>query len=217
MSERSYTSSVNRLASIPEIFTGGDLTVLFGWKSAICSSYLAAWRKAGLIKSLGGRSDVHMNLLRNRQVNPEAALRRAFPVAIKVGVDILREAGWTTQIPIVPDVAVPRSSSLYKLTDFALTPRTEKWFQRVAPGTQRLPQGVDRLQPAWALADMIARAKDRRVRHAWLLDPEDLDLQTVRSDKAVTPALRSFELNRDCLDDAGYERLYETFKQAGGG
>lgn len=216
MSGRIYTSSVERLATLPEIFTGGDLTVLFGWKSAVCSSYLAVWRKAKLIKSLGGRSDVHMNLLRNRQINPEAALRRAFPRAIKVGVDLLREAGWTTQIPSQIDVAIPRTSSLYKLIDFAITMRTEKWFQCTAPGTERVSQGIDRLHPAWALADMIARAEDRRVRHAWLLDPEDIDLQAVRSDKSITPALRAFGLNADSVDDNGYQRLYGTFKKLGG-
>jgi hypothetical protein len=216
MSERVYTSSVDRLATLPDVFTGGDLTVLFGWKSAICSNYLAVWRKAKLIKSLGGRSDVHMNLLRNRQINPEAALRRALPRAIKVGVDILREAGWTTQIPNQIDVAVPPMSPLYNLVDFVITTRTEKWFQCVVPGTESVPQGIDRLHPAWALADMIARAEDRRVRHAWLLDPEDIDLQAVRHDKSITSALRAFRLNADCVDDDGYQRLYRTFKKLGG-
>jgi hypothetical protein len=68
MTKRIYTSAISRLGTLPEVFTGSNVTVLMGWKSGICSSYLAQWRKAGLIKSLGGRSDVHMNLVRNRQV-----------------------------------------------------------------------------------------------------------------------------------------------------
>ena len=216
MNGRIYISSVDRLTALPEIFTGSDLTVLFGWKSVICSNYLAVWRKAGLIKSLGGRADVHMNLLRNRQINPEVALRRVFPRAIKVGVDLLREAGWTTQIPNRIDVAIPRTSSLFNLVDFVITTRTEKWFQCTALGTERVSQGIDRLHPAWALADMIARAEDRRVRHASLLDPEDIDLQAVRSDKSITAALRAFGLNADCVDDNGYLRLYGTFKEVRG-
>ena len=212
MSERIYTSAIKRLAGIPEIFTGGDLTVLFGWTSAICSSYLAGWRKAGLIKSLGGRSDVHMNLVLNRDANSEAALRRAFPCAMKVGVDLLREAGWTTQIPTLIEVAILRSHSLYDIADFAITTRTRTWFQRVLPGTQKVSSGIDRLQPAWALADMIARAQDRRVRGTFLLDPEDLDLQSVRRDQAAAPALQAFGLTGDWLDDAGYKRLYDKFK-----
>jgi hypothetical protein len=212
VTERIYTSAVSRLAALPEVFTGGDLTVLLGWKSGICSSYLAQWRKAGLIKSLGGRSDVHMNLVRNRQVNPELALRRVFPNSVKVGVDVLREAGWTTQIPSTIEVAVPTASSLYDLPGFTLSTRTAKWFQRVAPGTDKVQQGIDRLQPAWALADMLARAQDARVRNAWLLDPEDLDLESVRRDKKMGLALRAFGLGMDCVEDAGYEHIYAAFK-----
>jgi hypothetical protein len=212
VTERIYTSAVSRLAALPEVFTGGDLTVLLGWKSGICSSYLAQWRKAGLIKSLGGRSDVHMNLVRNRQVNPELALRRVFPNSVKVGVDVLREAGWTTQIPSTIEVAVPTASSLYDLPGFTLSTRTAKWFQRVAPGTDKVQQGIDRLQPAWALADMLARAQDARVRNAWLLDPEDLDLESVRRDKKMGLALQAFGLGMDCVEDAGYERIYAAFK-----
>lgn len=211
MTERIYTSAIERLRAVPEVFTGSELTVLFGWKSAIASSYLANWRKAGLIRSLGGRSDVHMNLVRNPHANPEVALRRAFPQAILVGVDRLRAAGWTTQIPTLPEVAVSQTSTRYSMTGFALTARPDKWFQTVKPGVDKVAQGLDRLRPAWALADMISRAQDRRVRHAWLLDPDDLDLPSAppsatRSDLAA--ALQAFELAPDCLQGTGYASIY---------
>ena len=216
MAERNYTSAIERLRVIPEVFTGSELTVLFGWKSAIASSYLANWRKAGLVKSLGGRSDIHMNLVRNPHINPELALRRAFPLAILVGVDRLRPAGWTTQIPTLAEVAIALTSSRYSIDGFALTVRPEKWFQTVKPGVEKVAEGIDRLRPAWALADMISRAQDRRVRHAWLLDPDDLDLHSVlrsntRSDLAA--ALHAFELAPDCLEGSGYARIYDEFRR----
>lgn len=216
MAERNYTSAIERLRLMPEIFTGSELTVLFGWKSAIASSYLANWRKAGLVKSLGGRSDIHMNLVRNPHISPELALRRAFPLAILVGVDRLRAAGWTTQIPTLPEVAIGLTSSRYSINGFALTVRPEKWFQTVKPGVEKVAGGIDRLRPAWALADMISRAQDRRVRHAWLLDPDDLDLQSAlhsnkRSDLAA--ALHAFELAPDCLEGSGYARIYDEFRR----
>jgi len=214
MPERTYTSAIERLVGLPEVFTGGDLTVLFGWKSGIASTYLANWRRAGLVKSLGGRSDVHMNLVRNRQVNPELALRRAYPQAIKLGVDVLREAGWTTQIPTLTEVAVPASSASYALDGFEITTRTAKWFARVAPGIETVAQGVNRLRSPWALADMIARAQDARVRGAWLLDPEDIDLAAVREDADTLQALGAFGLRADCAGDAGYAKLYDAFRTA---
>jgi hypothetical protein len=202
--KQSYTSAIKRLAALPEVFTGGDLAVLFGWKSGICSTYLASWRKAGLVKSLGGRSDVHMNLLRNHEANPELALRRAYPKALKIGVDVLREAGWMTQIPSVIDVALPSGSTLRNLEGFTLTTRSVKWYAAVTTGMERVAQGIDRLQPAWALADMLARANDARVRQAWLPDPEDLDLASVRSDQQLLPALNALGLSMREMENAGY-------------
>ncbi len=212
MHQRIYTSAVSRLASLPQVFTGGELAVLFGWKSAICSSYLASWRKAGLIRSLGGRSDVHMNLVVNRQVNPEVALRRVFAQAVGVGVDVLRAAGWTTQIPSSIEVAVPIGSASYAVEGFVISTRPVKWFERVALGIEKVQQGIDRLHPAWALADMLARAQDRRVRNAWLLDPEDLDLTSVRADKETWRALAAFGLEVNCVTDAGYAQRYDTWR-----
>lgn len=211
-----YTSAIERLAAVPEVFTGGDLTTLFGWKSAIASSYLASWRRSGLIRSLGGRSDVHMNLVQNRQINPEAALRRAFPNAVKLGVDVLREAGWTTQIPTAPEVAVPTSSSLYTLQEFDLTTRTNKWFLLVAPGMQAVEQGINQLKPAWALADMLARALDSRIKKAWLLDPEDIDLESAHADKEAMQAMAAFKLDVTCLNKSiekqGYSQIYDNLQ-----
>lgn len=212
MTERSYTSAIERLRAMPEIFTGSELTVLFGWKSAIASSYLAQWRKAGLVKSLGGRSDVHMNLIRNPQANIEQALRRVYPNAIKVGVDRLRAAGWTTQIPARPEVAIAPTTSRYRIEAFELVTRPEKWFQTVKPGTEKAPDGIDSLKPAWALADMISRAQDKRVHKAWLPDPEDIDLpnfDTPKTSRDLHAAWQAFALSPDTLTSAGYADLYD--------
>lgn len=209
MGDKSYTSAAKRLESLPEVFTGSDLTVLFGWTSQIASNYLANWRRAGLVKSLGGRSDVHMNLVKNRHVNPELGLRRVFPLATKIGADVLREAGWSTQIPHLPQVAVPQPGPIYTVNGFELTGRPPHWFRRVAPGVEDAPGGIRRLQPAWALIDMIARALDGRVRNAWLLAPDDLDLKAARADADMSLALAAFGVKKGLLTDAGYDQLYD--------
>ena len=206
-----YTSSFDRLLALPEVFTGRELTILFGWKSAMASNYLVNWKRAGLVQALGGRSDVYMNRVRNQQVNPEIAMRRAFPGAIKVGVDILRSAGWTTQIPAAAEVAVGSQTTLYAVNDFVLTTRSPAWFLGVTPGIERASGGLDRLAPEWALADMIARAQDKRVRKAWLLDPEDLSLSSVLETKGLPKALASFGLPPDCLRGEGYAQIYQRF------
>ena len=215
MSGKTYTSASKRLEALPEIFTGSDLTMLCGWRSQIASTYLANWRKAGLVRSLGGRSDVHMNLVRNRHVNLEVALRRVFPLATKVGVDVLREAGWTTQIPSLPEVALPQPGPIYAVAEFALTGRPHKWFTKVAHGVQHVNDGLMRLKPAWALVDMVARALDRRVRQAWLLAPDDLDLGEAREDESLSAALAAFAVDEHDLTEAGYARLYDRIAAGG--
>ncbi len=211
MASKTYTSALSRLQALPEVFTGTDLNMVFGWTSGVSSTYLANWKRTGLVKSLGGRSDVHMNLVVNPKVNPEVALRRAYPLSVKIGVDMLREAGWTTQIPTRPEVAVPQSGPVYAVEDFNLVGRNDAWFDLIRPGVDTSAGGVSQLRPAWALVDMIARALDRRVRNAWLLDPDDIDLEAAASDEEMSLALVAFGQHAECVTRAGYSALYDQF------
>jgi len=204
-----YTSAIERLRELPEVFTGRDLTVRFQWPSDTASTYLAQWRRAKLVRSLGGHSDVHMNLVARPQPNAEAALRRALPEAVKTGADVLREAGWTTQIDRQPEVAILTTSPRYKLQDFRLSGRAPRWFETVAPGLIDTDDGVRRLKPAWALADMIHRYLDRRVQGRWLLAPDDIDLDQAASDTGAADAIRAFGLPADAFTQAGYTAIYD--------
>jgi len=204
-----YISARKRLEVLPQIFTGSDLTVRFQWPSPIASSYLAQWRKAGLVKSLGGRSDIHMNLVVNREPNLDLALARLYPRAIRIGIDVLRECGWTTQIPSSVDVAIPREYVKHGIDGYILSTRSEKWYASIAPGLERAPGGLDALKPAWAFADMMDRASDRRVRDSWLPDPEDLDMEGIMESKDLTAAMTAFGLSA-----ASYETFYEEWFEA---
>jgi hypothetical protein len=206
MAVSKYMSARDRLLQLGEVFTGSELTILFGWSSPIASTYLAQWRKAGLVRSLGSRSDVHMNLLTNLHGNSHLALRRIYPNAVLMGIDVLRMAGWTTQIPARSDVAIGPQGELYQLDDFLLHKRSERWFTLVRPRVVKVDQGIDQLQPEWALADMVYRALDGRVRDAWLLDPEDLDVQAVQSSKGVQDAFNAFGL--PAFSALAYEHWY---------
>lgn len=190
-----YTSAFKRLSDLPEVFSGSDLTIKFQWTSAIASSYLAQWKRSGLIKSLGGRSDVHMNLVVSPTPNTDLALRYCYPRATRIGLDVLRQAGWMTQIPSSVDVAIPKYCHLYDVDGYNLNSRSDKWFELTSRGIDRVDQGIDSLRPSWALADLIARSKDQRVRDAWLPDPEDLDEELVFADPELLIAFSTFGLS----------------------
>lgn len=206
-------SAIERLNSLPEVFTGSELTVIFGWKSTIASNYIANWKRSGLIKSLGGRSDIHMNLIKNPSVSKELALRRAYPHAVKIGLDVLRQAGWTTQIPSSIEIAVPKLSTIYEIEGVTISFRPDSWFSVVKSGIIYSDEGIDQLKPAWALVDMIARASDKRVSNAWILDPDDLDIDEVAKSKDIPKALECFGMPKDLLKDDGYETLYSDLFQ----
>jgi len=205
-----YTSSLQRLRELPATFSGRDLTVKFQWSSATASQYLANWRRAQLVRALGGHSDVYMNLVVAPQADLEQALRRALPEAVRIGADVIRQAGWTTQILQLPDIAVLSSSPRYKLIDFSLQTRSPKWFELVRPGLTHPHGGIRRLAPAWALADMLDRFLDRRVKGAWLVAPDDLEFDEIAEDLDAPAALAAFGLAPDSFTPAAYARIHDA-------
>lgn len=214
MPVKEYTSAVDRLLTLPAIFKGVDLTMRFGWSSQTASNYLGQWKRRGLVRSLGGRSDVHFNLLVQRDPDLERGLRSVLPAATKIGVDVMREAGWTTQVMTAPEVAVPADGPVYGIQDFSLQVRSPRWFDLVAPGCVDEGVGLRRLLPEWSLADMVARGQDRRIpiKKAWMLGPDDLDLEAARGAEGMAAALKAFGLSELDITDEGYAQLYDELQ-----
>jgi hypothetical protein len=114
-----------------------------------------------LVSALGGHSDVFANRLRAPDPDWGQALRLAMPSVIVIGIEALRQAGWTTQIPARPDVAVDASAPVYTVEPFTVSTRPTQWFENVLKsGLQPRPglSGLPVLRPAWALADLLATA-----------------------------------------------------------
>lgn len=153
---KTTVSAYERLGQLPAVFRGAELTVRFQWTSKTASHYLYLWKKRGLVTGMGGHSDVFANLVASREPDWEGALRLAMPSAVMLGVEILRRAGWTTQIPYRPEVAVNSAEPTYQVDHFDVKPRPPGWFKLLAPGMLRPdPKGVAMLSPGWALAEMI--------------------------------------------------------------
>lgn len=149
-------SAITRLQALPSVFRGADLTLRFQWTSKTASQYLYLWKKRGLVRSLGGHSDVHANLLANPAPDWGKAVLIAMPSAVIIGLDALRQAGWSTQVTHRPVVAVNSTQPMYNVEPFEIAPRDPKWFSAVSEGIRGdRSQGLPVLRPAWALADMI--------------------------------------------------------------
>jgi hypothetical protein len=177
---RQQISAIARLQSLPPVFRGADLTIRFQWTSKAASQYLYLWKRRGLVQALGGHSDVFINLLTNP--NPDRkAVSMAMPSAVIVGIEALRLAGWTTQVPRRPAIAVNAKQSVFRIDDFEVLPRDPAWFETINHGLQgERVSGLLVLRPAWALADMLRT-------HGWGgcgLWPDDIDLDGFRQDEA---------------------------------
>lgn len=149
-------SAIERLKSLPPVFRGSDLTVRFQWTSKTASQYLYLWSRRGYVVPLGGHSDVFANALMAPGTDWEKALHVAMPSAVIIGVEALRRAGWTTQVPQTPTAAVRADHAVYSTKRFEIHARPVSWFEATRSGINREGRGaLPVLAPAWALADLL--------------------------------------------------------------
>ena len=102
--KQTYTSARERLMKLADFgpfFEGRHAMQVFDWESKTAAHYLWLWQKQGLVKPLGGKSDVFFNLVADyaAQNHIEAAIRRVMPGTVVGALNVLNEAGITTQRP----------------------------------------------------------------------------------------------------------------------
>lgn len=120
------------------------------------SQYLYLWKGKGLVQSLGGQLGVWANMLTTRHPNWDEALLMAMPTAVLVGIEALRRASWTTQIPQRPQVAVNVRKRRTQTDLYEIDFRGARWFNASKAGIVRTQNGhLPCLSPAWALADLL--------------------------------------------------------------
>jgi len=119
---------------------------------------LFLWQLGGHVKRLGGQTGIFANLLADQYPDWELGLRMIMPTAVITGIEVLRRAGWTTQIPYFPTVFVSSAKRTHEVEHFKVLAQPPGWFDLVRDGIRggenvALPQ----LAPAWALAELIKR------------------------------------------------------------
>lgn len=152
-------ASHERLNSLPCVFHVADLTIRLGWAPQTALRQLFLWKKLGQVKGLGGQSWIFANLAADQYPDWELGLRMIMPTAVVIGIEVLRRAGWTTQIPYVATVAVSSAQRIHQVERFNVCAQSPQWFELINPGIRREDEDVAlaHLAPAWALADLIKR------------------------------------------------------------
>lgn len=144
------------LEALPAVFSRSHLEQRLPAEQA--GELLVRWLHSAHVEALGGRSDVFAN--RHMAAHPDwdSAVRLAAPSAVIAGTEALRRAGWITQIPQRPEVAVPavEAALLQGVDRFDVLVRPEVWFATVFAALPESGAAAPTLPPAWALADLLA-------------------------------------------------------------
>lgn len=177
-----------RLRDLPEVFTSTTLAATLGGDPKAASVYLARWRREGLITSLGPRTGVHFNLLRNPAAAEDLrmeAVAYVLPGAVIAGVSAVHAAGWTTQIPAATEIMAPSRRSFPEIDEVVIRPRGLHWLNLARTHLART--GVmPMVTPAFALADLW-RSED------WRPDPDDIEWD-VADLAAIAAAFSVFDI-----------------------
>ncbi|MCW3784299.1 hypothetical protein [Defluviimonas salinarum] len=168
----------DRLRELPEVFTLNTAAAMLGGDTNLASTYIARWKEMGFVSSLGPRTGVHFNLLRN----PEAASERRmeaiaylFPGAVLGGVSAVHAAGWTTQIPRRLEILIPVRRSCPAVDGVEIGQRPRSWFRKAASWIAA-PGPVPGIDPAFALADAWKTGD-------WRPDPDDIEWDEVDAER----------------------------------
>ncbi len=203
---RRRMSAVERLRSLPEVFSTREAMVAFGCDQAVADVTMHRWRTAGLIESMGPRkAGVHYNLLRDPQGpqtrRDEALWKLLGRFHALTGGPALHAGGWTTQrhrLLEVVTVVTPKMPTVPTgLYGIALQPRPAAWMHELMNAALEAGEtegGIPLLPPAWALADAIL-AHARQVGPSvnaplpWLPAPDDVEIDGEEALDTVRAAL----------------------------
>ena len=185
---RSHKSAVERLQELPEVFTLNTAAAMLDCDTGNASTYIARWKDSGLVKSLGPRTGIHFNLLKNPQADQDKrmeAIGYLFPGAMIGGVSAVHAAGWTTQFPRQTEIIIPKRRSFPAVDDALITTRPLPWI-REARNWIASSGPVPWLDPAFALADCIKN-------DVWHPDPDDLEWYEIDAQR-LQLAFRYFDI-----------------------
>lgn len=197
------TAAVERLRLLPDVFNATAALLVTGIPKEQFNQYMWRWQKAGLVQSIGARSDVWINLLATPEPSKETwlkAVRMALPDAIVAGHGVLQRHGLSTQMANRIDMIRPTESAKIEidgLVRVVLHERPKMWIKTLRRmGAVNEEGGLPELDPGAALVDLLR------------FDPASIDMDDIDWEE-LDPAPRQKSLQIfDSL--AGYAGLDET-------
>ena len=152
------TNTLRLLMQLPPVFTGAQMGLLTGHDTSTVSQTLWRWSVAGIVRPLGGKSDVFLNVT----VKPESigmranAIVLAMPEAVLAGHSILMESGISTQLCHDEYLVVPASGKRFSIQGAVVQPRPV-WWMKALLNRQCIDYKpkLPRMSVSAALADLL--------------------------------------------------------------
>ena len=152
------TPTVTRLLSLNPVFSLVDVMKL-GLTNGQEHVFLSRAVDAGYIVSAGYRSGIYYNLVRdprapgNRKLE---AARMLYPSMVVVGLAVIKDACWTDQIAVVPQVAILSRRTIKCIEGVTFVERGLDWYRKMKGSivdAKLSSFGVPALTPQAALED----------------------------------------------------------------
>ncbi|WP_298705405.1 hypothetical protein [uncultured Variovorax sp.] len=192
------TAAIDRLRLLPDVFNATSALLVTGIPKEQFNQYMWRWQKAGLVRTIGARSDVWINLLRVPELSHEIrmkAIRMALPDAIVAGHGVLQRHGLSTQMANRIDMIRPVESAKIEIDGVVLHERPKMWIKtlrRVGAVNEDGP--LPELDPGAALVDLLR------------FDPESIDMDDMDWEELLPEARQqSLQIFNALADYAGVE------------
>ncbi|WP_454909731.1 hypothetical protein [Variovorax gossypii] len=153
------TAAIDRLRLLPDVFNATAALLVTGIPKEQFNQYMWRWQKAGLVRTIGARSDVWINLLSVRDPSHEIwmkAVRMALPDAIVAGHGVLQRHGLSTQMANRIDMIRPVESAKIEIDGVVLHERPKMWIKTLRRmGAVDEEGALPELDPGAALVDVL--------------------------------------------------------------
>ncbi|WP_454914425.1 hypothetical protein [Variovorax gossypii] len=153
------TAAIDRLRVLPDIFNATAALLVTNIPKEQFNQYMWRWQKAGLVRTIGARSDIWINLLRVPEPSNEIwlkAVRMALPDAIVAGHGVLQRHGLSTQMANRIDMIRPVESARAEIDGVVLHERPKMWIKTLRRMRAVNEEGgLPELDPGAALVDLL--------------------------------------------------------------
>lgn len=179
-------SAAQILMKLPGIFNASAALLSGDIKKEQLNQVMWRWKTAGLVKPIGDRADVWLNLVVDKELSRERwerAVKLALPSVIVAGHGVLMRSGVTTQLANGDYLINPARKPSSKIDDAVVHQRSPLWMKKLlrTEGAVDTSGILQQLDPGAALADLL------------LFDPDSIDVDDIEWDEVSPQSREIFE------------------------